>query len=191
MILTVETVKTLLHGVMAKVTGLPAERVIWETTGGPRPSEGLYCSLWWKEFSPLVQNQGEYRVDPENEDSLIQNLDNETWCVVQVSFWGNASLETAAFTVGALQNDNRHFDLWRVIGYGGVDSIQDISTAFQGMIQQRCFFNLSFYAKFGADYPVDWFDSSQWGIQKPDIDHTELLIISKEDIDYVDPCCMP
>jgi hypothetical protein len=162
--LTTKEVKKLLIAVLADITGLDPSRVIWEATGGSRPSEGLYCSLWWRSFEPLAQNQGEYR-DNDESDGLIQNLRNETLCAVQISFWGSNAFDTAAFTVGALQNDNRIFDLWRVLGYGGIDSIQDISTAFGGQIQKRCFFNLSFYACFGADYPVDWFDSSQWSIR--------------------------
>lgn len=59
-ILTVGKTKTLLAAVLERITGLEAGRVIWEADGGQAPPEGLYCSLWWKEFSPLPQNEGEW-----------------------------------------------------------------------------------------------------------------------------------
>jgi hypothetical protein len=176
MILTPDDVKKLLVSVFEVVTGLGAGRVIWETEAGPRPPEGLYCSLWWKSFEPLPQNQGDYSdparnagASPNGRGALItQHLRNETWCTVQVSFWGPRAFATAAMAVGALQNDNRNFDLWRILGYGGVEAMQDISLPFRGRVQPRCFFDLSFYACFGADYPVDWFDTSQWTIDFAD-----------------------
>jgi len=169
MILTLSDVKTLLASVMARATGFGPDRVIWETGGGPRPPEGLYCSLWWRSLEPLPQNMGEYRdvPDPDLFDKttpIIQTLRNEAWCTVQVSFWGLRAFEAATAVVGVLQNDNRTFDLWRVLGYGGIDAIQDVSAPFRGRMQPRCFFNLSFYACLGADYPVEWFDVSRWAI---------------------------
>jgi len=170
MILTTQNVKKLLVSTLEGVTGLEPGRVTWEATGGPRPPEGLRCSLWWKGFEPLAQNVGEYRdvSAPDTYDKatpIIQYLRNETFCEVQTSFWGDGAFDKAAATVGALQNDNRNFDLWRILGYGGIDAIQDISAYAGARIQQRAFFNLSFYACFGADYPVDWFDVSQWAIK--------------------------
>ena len=188
MILTTEITKKLFVSVLESVTGLAPGRVIWEDSGGPRPPEGLYCSLWWKGFEPLSQNQGEYS-DPEHGgrgELITQHLRNETWCTAQVSFRGPGAFETAVKVVGSLQNDNRNFDLWRFLGYGGVDAIQDISMPFGGRIQQRCFFNLSFYACFGAEYPVDWFDISRWGIEFAG--GTENFEYSKADREIPDDC---
>jgi hypothetical protein len=158
MILTPEDVKKLLVSVLAGLTGLGFGRVIWETTGGPRPSEGLYCSLWWKDFELLPQTVGDYTAptgpDPDKEKPLTQHLRHESWCTVRVSFWGPKAFESAVRTVQAMETGDRWFDLWKVLGYGGTDAIQDISAAFRGRIQGRCFFNLSFYACFGADLPL-------------------------------------
>lgn len=196
MILTPDDTRKLLVSVFEAVTSLAPGRVIWETSGGPRPSEGLYCSLWWKIFDPLPQNQGDYSdPDPEGRGELVtQYLRNETWCTVQVSFWGPKAFETAAMSVGKLQNDNRNFDLWRILGYGGVEAIQDISAPFRGTVQQRCFFDLSFYACFGADYPVDWFDISQWTIRQQDppaARDPEHFDYSKEIHNEPDTRCLP
>ena len=205
MILTPNDVKELLVGTLEKITGLPPGRVIRETEAGPRPSSsnagfennGLYCSLWWKTFEPLPQNGGDYSEAPEHEGlpedydksrPIIQHLRHEAWCEVQVSFWGAGAFEMAVQTVQALQADARWFDLWRVLGFGGVDYIQDVSTAFRGQIQNRCFFTLSFYACFGADYPADWFDTAQWEIACSG--QVQEFEYSKEIHDDSDPCCL-
>lgn len=164
MICTKESVSKLLVGVLERITGLGKGRVIIEGEAGPRPSEGLYCTLWWKDATPEPQNDGDFTDDgPECEydksHPLTQHLRNETYCTVQVSFWGKGAFEAALSAVSALQNAQRWFDLWRVLGYGGVDRVQDISAAFRGLLQGRAFFNLSFYACFGAAYPADWFDA--------------------------------
>ena len=169
MILTPDKTKKLLVSVLEVITGLGSGRVIRETEAGPRPSEGLYCSLWWKDFELLPQNGGDYSdtmpTDYDKAQPIVQHLRHESWCTVQVSFWGPKAFEVAVMTMQALQADDRWFDLWKMLGYGGTGVIQDISTAFKGKIQGRCFFDLSFYACFGAEYPVEWFDISSWGIR--------------------------
>lgn len=171
MILTVSEATKLLLGVLREICGLPEERVREESAGGWLPPEAergeLSCSLRWKEYRPLAQNAGEYAAGSgggEAEDILTQHLRHEARCAVRVSFWGPGALPAAARAVGALQNDNRNFDLWRVLGPGGIDKIWDESGASGGTGLNRYCFNLQFYACFGAAYPVDWFNASRWGL---------------------------
>ena len=197
MILTPENVKQLLVSTLEKITALPPGRVIRETEAGPRPSSGLYCTLWWKTFEPLPQNGGDYAENPQYEGQpddydkthpIIQHLRNETWCEVQINFWGAGAFDLAVQTLQALQSDARWFDLWKVLGFGGVDAVQDISTAFRAQIQSRCFFTLSFYACFGGDYPAEWFDTSQWEIACSG--QVQEFEYSKEIKDDPDPRCL-
>lgn len=164
MICTKDHIEKLLVGVLERITGLGKGRVLVEDNTGPRPSDGLYCTLWWKDATPEPQNDGDFtddgpECDYDKSHPLTQHLRNETYCTVQVSFWGKGAFEMALSAVSALQNAERWFDLWRVLGYGGVDRVQDISAAFRGLVQGRAFFNLTFYACFGAEYPSDWFDT--------------------------------
>lgn len=192
MILTTEEVKKLFIAVLERITGFPSGRVIWETTGGPRPPDGLYCSLWWKGLELLPQNMGDYSApggnepDPDKDKPLTQHLRHESWCTVQISFWGPKAFEAAVRAVQALETSDRWFDLWKMLGYGGTDAIQDISAAFRGRIQGRCFFNLSFYACFGSDYPAEWFDIAQLGIEYAG--QAENFEYSKADRDVPDDC---
>lgn len=169
MILTTRDIKDLLVEVMERITGLK-DRVVIETETGPRPGEGLYCSLWFKGFEPLPQNVGDYRTEADEDGeslSMVQHLRNETYCTVQVTFRGTGAFEAATASIGWLQMDGRNFDLWKILGFGGVDALQEISMQYQGRIEPRCFFDLSFYACLGADYPVDWFDTSIWHVGEP------------------------
>ena len=176
-ILTTQNIKELLADVLENITGLESGRVIWEDSADPRPTEGLYCSLCWKEFEPLPQNVGEYRDDP---DPLIQTLRNETWCSVQISFCGLGAFDLAAASVGALQNDNRNFDLWRLLGYAGIDSVEDCGADSPADLKPCFCFTFSFYACFEADYPADWFEVSKWDLHLPDKPYSEPLTAPKE-----------
>lgn len=193
MICTKEHIEKLLVGILERVTGLAKGRVIIEGKDGPRPPDGLYCTLWWKDAIPEPQNEGDFTYDgPECEydksPPITQHLRNESYCTVQISFWGAGAFDMALATVAALQNAQRWFDLWRVLGYGGVDRVQDISAAFRGRIQGRSFFNLSFYACFGTSFPADWFDSAAWEIAAQGT--TDHFDYSKEIHDAPDPRCL-
>ena len=198
MILTVKEVQKLLIKVHEQSTGLDSGRVIFEGEG-PRPPDGCYCSLWWKEIEPLPENSGSYSgqdkpSDYDKTEPLTLNLRNEAWCTVQVSFWGPDAMDTAVRSMQALNSDARWFDLWRVLGYGGVSRIQNISAQFRGKIQPRLFYDLTFYACFGTQFPADWFDSSQWqlGLRAGDVNNpeTQEFEYSKEIRDDQDPCCL-
>lgn len=51
----------------------------------------------------------------------------------------------------------------------------DLSAPLGGRIQQRAFFDMTFYALFGRAYPLEWFDASQWAI------NNESLQLPKEE----------
>lgn len=169
--MTLDTIRKTLVEVIEKVTGLPEGRVIREGYSDRRPKSGLYCTLWFRAVEPLVQNAGDWYFDDENE--LQQNLRNESICTVRIAFWGPRAYEKALETVGFLQNNQREFDLWRIMGYGGIDQVEDLSTAYLGKEQPRSQFNFTFHACLGAEYPADWFDTSQWVISLPQ--HNDYL----------------
>ena len=98
---------------------------------------------------------------------LFQALRHESWCEVRISFWGPGAFEAALTAAGALQSDARWFDLWRLIGFGGVGPIEHTSAPFRGRVQGRACFDLSFYACLGAAYPAEWFDTARWDLPRP------------------------
>lgn len=173
--ITPKAVRKLFADVLKAITGLSEGRVIIETKADRRPPEGLYCSLWFKSMTPLPQNDGDFEYDPDYgiDDPLNQILDNETLCTVQINFWGDDAYDKAAETMQALQSGARFADLWRIIGFAGIDAVQDISTQYGAKIQQRAFFNLDFYVCFGRAYPIDYFNVSQWMISLPEKPYRE------------------
>ena len=161
--------------VFEAITGLGEGRVLRENYNDRRPKGGLYCTLWFKNASPLQQNDGDFEIDEESGE-LIQTLRNETLFTAQVSFWGPLAYEAALSAASALQNSERWADLWRIIGYAGIDDVQDISTAYLGQVQPRAFFNFNFYVCLGVKYSSGWFDKSKWRIKEPEHNYTEDFI---------------
>lgn len=193
-------VRKLLVDVMQAITGYKVGRVLVETKADRRPQDGSpYCTLWFKNSEPLVQNDGDYYIDTPDYSSDVngvQVLDNETLVTVQINFWGDGAYDEALKACQTLQNAQRFFDLWRVIGYAGIDSVQDISVQYGAKIQQRAYFNFDFYVCYGRMYPLEYFKISQWQITEPEHtdpageEYTEEFEYSKEAADVPDSRCM-
>lgn len=173
---TPEVLNNTLVAVFETITGLGEGRVLRENYNDRRPPGGLYCTLWLKSAEPLQQNDGDFEID-ETTGEVRQTLRNETYFTMQVSFWGPQAYEAALSAASALQNAQRWADLWRIIGFAGIDRVQDISTAYLGKIQPRAFFNFSFYVCLGALYPADWFTKFTLRLNLPEHDYTEDFII--------------
>lgn len=184
---TPQAVRKLLVDVMQTITGYAAGRVLIETKADRRPQDRApYCTLWFKNSELLVQNNGDYYIDTPDYTSDVdgmQVLDNETLVTVQINFWGDGAYDEALAASHALQNAQRFFDLWRVLGYAGIDSVQDISVQYGAKIQQRAYFNLDFYVCYGRMYPLEYFKISQWSIKTPERNYEEKFEYSKEAAD--------
>lgn len=179
-IVTPEVLNNTLVAVFEDITGFDKGRVLRENYNDRRPSGGLYCTLWLKSAEPLPQNDGDFEIDEITGD-MEQTLRNETYFTVQVSFWGSRAYEAALSAVSALQNSQRWADLWRIIGFAGIDRVQDISTAYLGKIQPRAFFNFNFYVCLGAKYPADWFTKFTLRLNMPEHNYTEDFLLGKGD----------
>lgn len=141
-------------------------RVLIETKTGPRPHQSLYFTLWWRSIYFLKQNEGRI-IPPENPDKTlpaVQYLRGEAQCGIYITARGPEAFGAALRVRQALDSAQRWCDLWRILGFGGTDEIHDESAEYNSRIQPRAFFELQFNANFGAEYPVDWFDASQWDI---------------------------
>lgn len=180
MMLTPERLRTLFVRVLERVTGLGQGRVLVEDEAGPRPAEGLYCTLRWERMDPLPQNGGDYRddhageylpgCDPgcasgyDKEEPITQSLRNETLNTLRLSFWGPGAFGAGLRTQQALQEDARWADLWRVCGFADLGALCAEGAAAGGGMQTRTWFEFSFYACFGTRCPADWFDVSAWDV---------------------------
>lgn len=164
MILTTDTINKLVIDLFKELLGWNEQQFLVETRGGARPSSGKpYMTLWWKNIEVLNQGYGEMRSE-EDSDEARQFLENESLCSLQITIYGNDAYNICNEVRMHLESANRFFDLWSVIGFAGCDSVNDLSADFGGHIEQRAFFNFSFYANFGREYPADYFDKSKWVI---------------------------
>lgn len=173
-------VRKLLVETTEVLTGYPRGRVIVETLNDRRPVDGSpYCTLWFKRVEPLVMGPGVTFFDPNdtaNTEQAIQVFNNESHCTVQFSFWGDSALTEAVQFMQQLHSDMRFADLWQILGYSGVDQIQDISTEYGAKIQQRAYFNLDFYVCLGRALPLDWFNVSQWTITMALVNNSDFTL---------------
>lgn len=164
--LTVQSINLLLQDVINKVLNWKPEeaRVQVETQTGTRPGNSPYVTLWWRRIDPLFQTVGTYTMPTDAVDDGVERLDNESLCEIQITARGPQALAYATQIRFALESNARWFDLYKLLGFAGCSEIQVFSAPYNGAIQQRAMFNLSFYAMFNREYPLDWFDSSQWVI---------------------------
>lgn len=195
--ITPEAVTKLFVEVTEALTGYGPGRVLVETKADRRPQDKApYATLWFKLMEPLPQNEGDWyyeSLEYDNNEQAAQVLDNETLCTLQFGFWGDDAYHEAIKLMHALQNANRQFDLWRIVGFAGFDSVQDISVQYGAKIQQRAYFNMDFYVCFGRCYDVDWFKVSNWNltdINTANSKYSQQFLYSKEEQDKIDPRCV-
>jgi len=168
-ILTEEQVNDLLVNFFTSLFEWEDDRVLVETQAGVRPTNGIYMTLWWKSNEMLNQGNGEFIQPDNNENRGAHKLDNESYCTIQITLRGDNAYSLCNEARRALDDPQRFFDLWTILGFAGCDPVQDMSAPFGGKIQQRAFFNFNFYATFGREYPADWFDKSKWIINESTI----------------------
>jgi hypothetical protein len=159
---TPASIRTLLVAAISAMSGIAADRVQIETKNDARPSDGLYATLWFKGSDVLPDYSGDKLIG--NESTVTETLRGESLCSVQISFWGAGAYDAAVKTQLKFLNNQREFDLWRILGSAGVESVQDLSQQFGGQVQQRAFFEFNYYVCFENLVPLDWFDTSTWTI---------------------------
>lgn len=144
----------LIRAVIMQTLGLPGDKVLIETRTRPRPLDNtLYVTLSWQDQEPLPIMNG----DNEFVDD-VERLRKHTRCGVRITARGPGAYNVAFKLSSAFSINARQFDLWYAIGYSGVEGVVDISSEYNGHIQQRCFIDFHFYACFNTEYPTDWFE---------------------------------
>lgn len=160
---TPSSVRKLLVETFEAITGLQSGRVLIEGMNDRRPSEGLYCTLWFREARPEDHNVIDFLEDSES-GVPYERLLNQMIETVQVSFWGRGARDMAIETLSRLDMTDRFCDLWRIIGFAGIDSLQDIPTGSMGQMRERSLFNLRFYVCYGRKYPAKWFEVEEMDV---------------------------
>lgn len=157
-LLTVDSINALLRAVVIKSLNLSESHVIIETRNRPRPyDDGLYVTIFWVTQDLLVQGSGDFLYPDNGLSEGTQALRNDAFCTVRILTRGTNAYNAASLLRQAFDSADRQWDLYHVVGFAGIESIQDISVNFGGQIQQTAFFDFSFYVCFGAEYSIPWF----------------------------------
>jgi hypothetical protein len=156
--ITNASLRALLVQCVQDTLGYPAGRVIVENMSDRRPEDGApYATIWIKRTKFLVQNEGDFE---STVSGMEQILHNECIITAQFSVYGADAYGETIKLSNAIHSANRWRDLWRVLGYAGQSSVQDISMLFGAKIQQRAFFDVDFYAYMGSAINIDWFNTA-------------------------------
>lgn len=141
--------------------------------------EGPYCVIAFVKADPL-DHDVEYFPEDEEGVHLVELAREETLCALEISFQGKYAMDRALRCTGFLRNNQRSFDLWRILGFAGLDAVESKGSPYHGKLRERASFRVNFYTAFGAYYPADWFSASQWGLSLPEKPHHEDLQIPSE-----------
>lgn len=154
----IDFINKLLIAFCCDILNWTPDRVLIETRTRPRPIEKQYITIYWKDLDILVQTAGGGRfVD---NDQYIEELDNESYCTVELSVRGDNAYNLAVKIRQAIESNQRWFDLWQVIGFAGCDTVHDLSAEYGAKIQQRAVFDLHFYVLLNTTYPADYFEKA-------------------------------
>lgn len=174
-----EQVKQLFRALAELSTGFPCVIAPYEgTTPGNQ-----YCSVWVKEMTPEQYDIQQTGFNDEGNYYIYQK--NETYLKVEFKFFGLGAMEAIETILSEIKSPERGYGatdsedplvrienapLWQYIGYGGHDSIQDISTYVLGKILPQAVVNVYFYANLSTIKIIEGFDIIDLNVQVRDND---------------------
>lgn len=145
---SVEDIKQLLRKAVEASTG-------WITVispvNGPTPSN-QYCLLTLKDIETLQRDVIHF-TDTIN---LVEHQRQESTIRFEIQARGNGAMEVLHDFVAYMDSSNREIDLWGVIGSGGHDSIQNISTYVNGKILPVAMINIDVHATLSKENIVEY-----------------------------------
>lgn len=163
---TQEAINAILINILSGMIGGQDEgRVLVETRAGIRPPKGFYIGIWWQSVEPLPDYTGDaeyYENDADN--TLIEKRFLISKVNVRFTGYGELAYQKMLKIRVAIDSDARFADLWQIIGFAGTSEIQDISTEWQGVMHQRAYFDLYFYASLGEEFNSDYFTKGSFNI---------------------------
>lgn len=148
----VEVIKQLLRNAVETATG-------WITVigpaNGPTPAN-QYCLLTLKEIETLQRDVIRFT---EEEENLKEHQRQESTLRFEVQTRGTGAMEVMQDLIAYLDSSLREIDLWGVIGSGGHDSVQNISTYVNGKILPVAVLNIEVHATLPKENVIDYMNS--------------------------------
>jgi hypothetical protein len=139
-----------------------------------RPADGApYATVLIKRTKFLVQTSGDFETNLVGEFS--ETLHNECVITAQFSVYGSNAYQECVRLSNAIHSSQRWTDLWRYLGYAGQSELMDVSMSFGAQMQQRCLFDVSFYAQMGSKFPADFFTNANMYVEVDEKSFNELM----------------
>lgn len=146
---TVESVKQLIRNAVEEATKWPT---IFGPTDGPQPAN-QYCLLTLK---GIETKQRDVHFYTQEEDSMTEHQRQESTLNFEIQVRGKGSMEKAQDIIAYLDSEVRQIDLWGLVGSGGHDDVQNISTYQNGKILPVALLNIAIHTDLPKENVMDY-----------------------------------
>lgn len=125
------------------------ELALIEPFNGPRPSV-LYCSIGFVRARPYQHTIKRYET---RQDGYYEILRGERFCQYRIRFFGKGAYQKAIDCQNWMKSIlGAEFILAPITGFGAIGEVQETTTEYLGVQEERAFFNVDLYAKFSAEW---------------------------------------
>lgn len=170
----IEVIKQIMRNAIQTATG-------WVTiigpAQGPTPAN-QYCLLTLKEIETFQRDVIRFT---EEEETFTEHQRQESTLRFEVQTRGKGAMETMHDIVAYLDSSLREIDLWGVIGSGGHDSIQNISTYVNGKIMPVALMNIDIHATLPKENVIDYMNSLDITTKIDDNNSITITVPQKEE----------
>ena len=149
---TVESVKKLILNAVAKASGWTT--IFWPANG-PEP-ENQYCLVALKRITKQEHDVINWVQTTQN---VTEHQRSESTLEFEIQVRGTDAMTTADKIVSYFDSQMRDVDLWPLVGSGGHDDVQDVSTYHQGKILQVAVVNLYIHTTLPKQNVIEYMNS--------------------------------
>lgn len=138
------------------------ELVLIEPVNGPRP-DVLHATVHFIAARPLQNEVYDYEWD-EPTDEYTEFLRGERYCKVRVTFFGRGAEQKAVDCQNLLRSNIALFGIAPITGFGSVGEVQDVTTGYTAMQEERATFIVELYANLSAKFAAQYIDAIEGDI---------------------------
>lgn len=146
---TIENVKQLFRNAVETATGWTT---VFGPANGPTPAN-QYCLVTLKDIETKERDVIKMVETTEN---FVEHQRQESTLTFEVQTRGNGAMNAMHNVVAYLDSSLREIDLWKTLGSGGHDSIQNISTYVNGKIQPVAVMNVYIHATLNKQNVIEY-----------------------------------
>ena len=100
------------------------------------------------------------------EDGLSETISTLTLITTTLNFLGGDAMDSAGNLRNSLYATERYLDIYKILGYGEVVSLQDLSFLETGHFKQRAELRVTFYARLENTYISSYYDTVETTVNR-------------------------